>query len=122
MEKKFSDLAPESIKNGVAKIIVYKPDRITGSGDHMDIFLNNRNVATLKPLGYKIIAVPIGKNIIHTYTSGIDRKTELDIKKGEVIFLKTVFSNYVLTGAWDLVLINEESAKKDLANLRESTP
>ena len=118
---KFSELERSlTVQEGTSKIIVYRPDRVTGSGDRMNIVVNDEPIGKLLPVGYLIIDTDQDYLTIHTETSAIDRAIELDLNKPRVVYLKTVFSNYVMTGAWDLIEIDAESAGDGLQDLRES--
>ncbi len=120
---KFSEIEPERIqKQETAKIIVYRPSRIIGSGDRMNIIVNGVSKGALHPLGYKIIDLNQNRIVINTDTSGIDRPQKLVVRPGETVFLKTEFKNYVVTGAWDLIVVDKDTAKKELTELRESKP
>lgn len=101
---KYSELSPSAYHSlNVGKIVVYRPSRVTGSAARLDIVFNEANVGALRPLGFKIVEAPSGVVTIRTDTSSIDRPLELAVEKGSTIYLRTEFSNYVMTGAWDLI-------------------
>ena len=107
-------------KNDNPKVIVFRPDRLTGSGDTMLIFANAKDQGELLPLGFLAFEIPMEKVVLHTDTAGIDRQYELEAEAGQTYYFKTTFTNYVLTGAWDLIPTTEAIAITKMKELRES--
>lgn len=103
-------------------IVVYRPSRVTGSAAGMNLVVNDRNEGPLQPLGFRSLSVMPGKITIHTDTSAIDRVSTITAEPGKRYFFRTKFSNYVMTGAWDLVEVEPAVAERELSELRNSGP
>lgn len=108
--------------SGKSTIVVYRPGRVTGSGDRMNIVVDGRNEGPLQPLGYRSLSVSPGSVTLHTDTSGIDRQSTITAELGKTYFFRTEFSNYVMTGAWDLIQVEATVAEQELSSLRDSDP
>ena len=86
----------------------------------MLIFANAKDQGELLPLGFLAFEIPMEKVVLHTDTAGIDRQYELEAEAGQTYYFKTTFTNYVLTGAWDLIPTTEAIAITKMKELRES--
>ncbi|CAH0992545.1 hypothetical protein SIN8267_02678 [Sinobacterium norvegicum] len=118
---KFQDYQSTIQSTGsTANVIVFRPDRVTGSGDTMLIFANGESKGELLPVGFLAFDIPIKDTTLHTDTAGIDRQYALQPKAGETYYFITEFSNYVMTGAWDLVPTTDSSTISDMSELKES--
>lgn len=119
----YSEAAPSvGASSGEATIVVYRPSRIIGSGAGMNLVVDGRNEGPLQPLGYRSLSVSPGSITLHTDTSAIDRQATLTAEAGKTYFFRTQFSNYVMTGAWDLVEVERSVAEQELSTLRNSDP
>lgn len=120
---RYSEAAPSSgASSDESTLVIYRPGRVVGSGDRMNIVVNGRNEGPLQPLGYRSLSVPAGNVTFHTDTRAIDRQASITAEPGKTYFFRTKFSNYIMTGAWDLVAVDPSVAEQELSELRLSDP
>lgn len=119
----YSEVAPSiGVSSDESMIVVYRPGRVVGSGATMNIVVDGKNVGPLLPLGYRSVSVKPGSVSLHTDTSAIDRIATITAEPGKRYFFRTEFSNYIMTGAWDLIEVEPAVAERELSELRSSDP
>ncbi|KAB7622713.1 DUF2846 domain-containing protein [Alkalilimnicola sp. S0819] len=83
--------------------------------------LNGRTVAELTENAYVSMVVEPGKHVIHTRTEKVDKKTELDVKPGDALFLRVRYymrPSFCFCSYTKFELVDESQARAQLAGTR----
>ena len=118
---RFSELPLSKIYTDTrAKIVVFRPNSVAGSGKPLEIKLDNKLVGSVMKGGYLIVDAEPGRRTVQTNTATIDLKEKVKLGRGETLFYKVDFDNFYLTGAWKLVEIDEKTVSKEFGDYQSS--
>jgi uncharacterized protein DUF2846 len=106
----------DTIPPGKAVIYIYRPSSL-GAAITYDVKHKDRVVITTKAFGYYPYVTDPGEVELSAQTESKSSVT-LDVKPGEIYYVKAVVSMGFLVGRPRLVVVSADEAKKDIAECK----
>jgi|GEM_PF-6032422 len=103
-----------------AMLVVYRPDRVTGGHDLVNISVNRRDRGVMQARGYMLLRLKpgCGEIAIQTQRRGIFSRTGLWLEPGQIEYFRLNYRESF--GGWWMSTTPEDEALVELHDLRES--